>query len=78
MLARKTETNGRYARIKSVLGGSDTEREGRTDSMRRMRIEQKARRTREERPFALPLDPRDPEILRAKRMSGEVAKSRRF
>ena len=46
--------------------------------MRRMRIEQKARRTREERPIALPLDPRDPEILRAKHPSGEVAKSRRF
>ena len=59
-------------------GGSDTERERRMDSMRRMRIEQKARRTREERPIALPLDPRDPEILRAKRTSGELSKSRRI
>jgi hypothetical protein len=47
------------------------------DAMRRMRIEQKARRPREDRPIALPLDPRDPEILRAKRTS-ELSKSRRI
>jgi hypothetical protein len=60
-----------------VPGGSDTERKGRMDAMRRMRIEQKARRPREDRPIALPLDPRDPEILRAKRTS-ELSKSRRI
>lgn len=35
--------------------------------MRRVRIEQKVRRLRDHRSPALPMDPRDPEILRAKR-----------
>ena len=35
--------------------------------MRRIRIEQKQRRPREDRSSVLPLDPRDQDILRAKR-----------
>jgi len=35
--------------------------------MRRVRIERKNRRAREDRDPVLPLDPRDPDVLRAKR-----------
>jgi hypothetical protein len=37
--------------------------------MRRVRIEPKARRDKDERPV-LPVDPRDPDIVRAKRAAG--------
>jgi hypothetical protein len=35
--------------------------------MRRVRIEQKARRDKDDRPPVLPVDPRDPDVVRAKR-----------
>jgi len=35
--------------------------------MRRVRIEQKVRRQQEDRAPVLPLDPRDPDVLRVKR-----------
>jgi hypothetical protein len=45
--------------------------------MRRVRIEQKARREKEDRTPVLPVDPRDPEVLRAKRAaSGELRDKR--
>lgn len=45
-------------------------------SMRRVRIEPKARRDKDERPV-LPVDPRDPDIVRAKRAaSGELRDKR--
>jgi len=40
--------------------------------MRRIRIEQKQRRSKEDRPAVLPMDPRDQDVLRAKR-SGSVS-----
>jgi hypothetical protein len=44
--------------------------------MRRVRIEPKARRDKDERPV-LPVDPRDPDIVRAKRAaSGELRDKR--
>jgi hypothetical protein len=46
--------------------------------MRRVRIEQKARRPREDRPPSLPLDARDPDILRAKRLSDPTVKDKRL
>jgi hypothetical protein len=36
--------------------------------MQRIRIEQKSRRHREDRDPVLPLDPRDPDVVRAKQM----------
>jgi hypothetical protein len=45
--------------------------------VRRVRIEQKARRGKEDRTPVLPVDPRDPEVLRAKRAaSGELRDKR--
>jgi hypothetical protein len=45
--------------------------------MRRVRIEPKARRDKDDRPSVLPVDPRDPDILRAKRAaSGELRDKR--
>ena len=45
--------------------------------MRRVRIEQKARREKEDRTPILPVDPRDPDIVRAKRAaSGELRDKR--
>ena len=46
--------------------------------MRRVRIEHKARRVRDDRPAVLPLDPRDPEILRAKRASSASFRDKRL
>jgi hypothetical protein len=40
--------------------------------MRRIKIEHKTRRPKEDRSPVLPLDPRDPDILRAKR-AGSVS-----
>ena len=37
--------------------------------MRRVRIEHKPRRPRDDRSPALPVDPRDPDVVRAKRSS---------
>lgn len=46
--------------------------------MRRVRIEQKARREKEDRTPVLPVDPRDPEILRAKRSASVDSRDKRL
>jgi hypothetical protein len=46
--------------------------------MRRVRIEQKARREKEDRTPVLPVDPRDQDILRAKRSASEDARDKRL
>jgi hypothetical protein len=46
--------------------------------MRRVRIEQKARREKEDRTPILPVDPRDPEIIRAKRSSSIGMRDKRL
>jgi hypothetical protein len=46
--------------------------------MRRVRIEQKARREKEDRTPILPVDPRDPEIIRAKRSSSIGLRDKRL
>ena len=44
--------------------------------MRRIRVEHKTRRLEHDRVHILPLDPRDPDILRAKHVASEEAKRR--
>ena len=46
--------------------------------MRRVRIEQKARREKEDRTPILPVDPRDQEIIRAKRSSSIGLRDKRL
>jgi hypothetical protein len=46
--------------------------------MRKVRIEHKARRVWDYRSAVLPLDPRDPEILRAKRVSTASFRDKRL
>jgi hypothetical protein len=46
--------------------------------MRRVRVEHKPRRTRDDRSPVLPLDPRDPDILRAKRPGSESLRDKRL
>ncbi len=44
--------------------------------MRRIRVEQRTRRLEHDRVHILPLDPRDPDILRAKHAAADEAKRR--
>jgi hypothetical protein len=45
--------------------------------MRRIRIEHKPKRHRDDRsPSSLPFDPRDPDILRAKRLAPSASRSK--
>ncbi|HEY3209201.1 MAG TPA: hypothetical protein VGL18_05340 [Actinomycetota bacterium] len=46
--------------------------------MRRVRIEQKARREKDDRTPVLPVDPRDPDILRAKRSASIGLRDKRL
>jgi hypothetical protein len=46
--------------------------------VRRIRIEQKARREKEDRTPVLPVDPRDPEIVRAKRTPSGSLRDKRL
>jgi hypothetical protein len=46
--------------------------------MRRVRIEQKARREKEDPTPILPVDPRDQDILRAKRTASDDARDKRL
>ena len=46
--------------------------------MRRIRIEQKPRRPREDRPAILPLDARDPDVVRAKRAASPALRDKRL
>jgi hypothetical protein len=44
--------------------------------MRQIRIQNKTRRPREDRPPLLPLDPRDPDVVRAKELLRSEPKDR--
>ena len=44
--------------------------------VRRIRLEHKAHRDRDERDPVLPIDPRDPDVLRAKRAGHDSSKDR--
>jgi hypothetical protein len=46
--------------------------------MRRVRVEQKARRDKDDRAPVLPVDPRDPEIVRAKRTGSIELRDKRL
>ena len=46
------------------------------DEMRRIQIDPKVRRHRDDRTPTLPLDPRDPDVLRAKRATDTTFKDR--
>ncbi len=46
--------------------------------MRRVRIEQKARREKDDRPPVLPVDPRDPDIVRVKRSTSIGLRDKRL
>ncbi len=46
------------------------------DAMRRLQIDPKARRHRDDRAPMPPLDPRDPDILRVKRASDTTSRDR--
>lgn len=48
---------------------------GEVARMRRIRIEQKAQRHRGDKPPVLPIDPRDPEVLRAKQLERGTKKA---
>jgi len=47
-------------------------------SMRRVKIEQKARREKDDRAPVLPVDPRDPDIVRAKRSTSIGLRDKRL
>ena len=44
--------------------------------MKRIRVDHKPRRIRDDRAPILPFDPRDPDILRAKRLAEELRRKR--
>jgi len=46
--------------------------------MRRIRVEQKQRRPREDRAPVLPSDPRDPDVVRAKRVESVALRDKRL
>ena len=46
--------------------------------MRRVRLEQKSKRDREDRTPVLPIDPRDQDIIRAKRTSSDSLRDKRL
>ena len=46
--------------------------------MRRVRVEQKSRRDKDDRPPVLPVDPRDPDVVRAKRSSSIELRDKRL
>jgi hypothetical protein len=46
--------------------------------MRRIRVENKPRRPRDDRTPILPLDPRDPEVIRAKRSVSSSLRDKRL
>ncbi len=46
--------------------------------MRRVKIEQKARREKDDRAPVLPVDPRDPDIVRAKRSTSIGLREKRL
>jgi len=47
-------------------------------TMRRIRVEQKQRRPREDRAPVLPSDPRDPDVVRAKRVESVALRDKRL
>ena len=55
---------------------ADNEIQGGANAMRQIRIQNKTRRPREDRSPILPLDPRDPDIARAKQLLRSEPKDR--
>jgi hypothetical protein len=46
--------------------------------MRRVRIEPKARREKDDSPPVLPIDPRDPDVVRVKRSGSDELRDKRL